>query len=303
VTKALRIGTRGSPLALWQARTVAALLERHGRASEICIIKTAGDRLQDAPLSDAGGKGLFVKEIEDALLSGAVDLAVHSAKDMSVTLPAGLGVAAVLPREDSRDALVLPRGRASLGEAPGIGTGSVRRSAQLRARHPDARFLPVRGNVDTRLRKLDAGEYDALVLAVAGLKRLGHEERISARISHDDCVPAPGQGIVAVETRLDDEDLRGVLQAINDVGAAACFEAERAVVATLGGGCQLPLGAIAVHAGDRLEMQAIVTSLDGARQVKRRAEGDASRPAELGARLADDLAGAGAIAILNEVRY
>jgi hydroxymethylbilane synthase len=303
VTKALRIGTRGSPLALWQAHAVAGLLEHHGRASEICIIRTAGDRLQDAPLSDAGGKGLFVKEIEDALLAGAIDLAVHSAKDMSVTLPAGLGVAAVLPREDSRDALVLPRGRPSLGETPGIGTGSVRRSAQLRARHPGARFLPIRGNVDTRLRKLDAGEYDALVLAVAGLKRLGHEERISERISHDDCVPAPGQGIVAIETRLDDADVRGVLQAINDAGAAACFEAERAVVATLGGGCQLPLGAIAVHAGDRLEMQAIVTSLDGARQVRRRAEGDASRPAELGARLADDLAGAGAIAILSEVRY
>jgi hydroxymethylbilane synthase len=303
MTKALRIGTRGSPLALWQAHAVAGLLERHGRASEICVIRTAGDRLQDAPLSDAGGKGLFVKEIEDALLAGAIDLAVHSAKDMSVTLPAGLGVAAVLPREDSRDALVLPRGRPSLGDAPGIGTGSVRRSAQLRARHPDARFLPIRGNVDTRLRKLDAGEYDALVLAVAGLTRLGHGERISARISHDDCVPAPGQGIVAVETRLDDSDVRGVLQAINDAGAAACFEAERAVVATLGGGCQLPLGAIAVHAGDRLEMQAIVTSLDGTRQIKRRAEGDASRPAELGARLADDLAGAGAIAILNEVRY
>jgi hydroxymethylbilane synthase len=303
MTKALRIGTRGSPLALWQARTVAALLERHGRASEICVITTAGDRLQDAPLSDAGGKGLFVKEIEDALLAGTIDLAVHSAKDMSVTLPGGLGVAAVLPREDSRDALVLPTGRPSLGDAPAIGTGSVRRSAQLRERHPGARFLPIRGNVDTRLRKLDAGEYDALVLAVAGLKRLGHEARISDRISHDDCVPAPGQGIVAVETRLDDPDVRGALQAINDLDAAACFEAERAVVAALGGGCQLPLGAIAVHAGDRLQMQAIVTSLDGARQIRRRAEGDASRPAELGTRLADDLAGAGAIAILNEVRY
>ena len=303
MTRALRIGTRGSPLALWQAHAVAGLLERHGRASEICVIKTAGDRLQDAPLSDLGGKRLFVKEIEDALLAGAIDLAVHSAKDMSVTLPAGLGVAAVLPREDSRDALVLPRGRPSLAAAPAIGTGSVRRSAQLRERHPDARFLPIRGNVDTRLRKLDGGVYDALVLAVAGLKRLGHEERISVRISHDDCVPAPGQGIVAVETRLDDPDVRGVLEAINDVETAACFEAERAVVAALGGGCQLPLGAVAVHFGDRLEMQAIVTSLDGGRQVRRRAEGAASRPAELGARLAADLAGAGAIAILNEVRY
>lgn len=300
--KALRIGTRGSPLALWQARAVARLLQREGRPSEICIITTAGDRLQDAPLSDAGGKGLFVQDIEDALLAGRIDLAVHSAKDMSVALPDGLGVAAVLPREDSRDALVLPEGSATLGEAAAIGTGSVRRSAQLCRRHPGARFLPIRGNVDTRLRKLDAGEFDALVLAVAGLKRLGHDRRISVAISHDDCVPAPGQGIVAVEARLDDAGVRGVLGAINDAGAAACFEAERAVVSALGGGCQLPLGAIAVPAGDRLDMQAIVTSPDGSRYVRRRAQGDASRPAELGRRLADDLAGAGAIAILDEVR-
>lgn len=300
---ALRIGTRGSPLALWQARAVAARLDRHGRPGEICVIRTAGDRLQDAPLSDAGGKGLFVKEIEDALLAGDVDLAVHSAKDMSVALPDGLGVAAVLPREDSRDALVLPAGSTAIGEAPGIGTGSVRRSAQLRASYPMARFLPIRGNVDTRLRKLDAGEYDALVLAVAGLKRLGHEGRISRRIPHDDCVPAPGQGIVAIETRLDHADVPGVLRAINDAGTAACFDAERALVAALGGGCQLPLGAVAIEHGGRLEMQAIVTSPDGTRQVRRRAEGDISRPAEIGRRLAEDLAAAGAIAILDEVRY
>jgi hydroxymethylbilane synthase len=301
--KALRIGTRGSPLALWQARAVAGLLESRGRRSEICIIRTSGDRLQDAPLSDVGGKGLFVKEIEDALLAGAVDLAVHSAKDMSVELPEGLGVAAVLPREDSRDALVLRPGATLLGAAPGIGTGSVRRSAQLRSRHPDARFLPIRGNVGTRLSKLDAGDYDALVLAVAGLKRLGYGARISIPVSHDDCVPAPGQGIVAIETRLDDDDVRGALRAINDVGTAACFEAERAVVSALGGGCQLPLGAVAVHAGDRLEMQAIVASPDGARQVRGRGQGDASHPVELGKRLADDLVQGGAIAILNEVRY
>jgi hydroxymethylbilane synthase len=301
--RALRIGTRGSPLALWQARTVAGLLERHGRPSEICIIKTFGDRLQDAPLSDVGGKGLFVKEIEDALLTGAVDLAVHSAKDMSVALPEGLGVAAVLPREDSRDALVLRPGCTALGEAPAIGTGSVRRSAQLRGSHPAARFLPIRGNVDTRLRKLDAGEYDALVLAVAGLKRLGHEERITIRIPHDACVPAPGQGIVAIETRVDATDVRGALEAIDDAGAHACFDAERAVVAALGGGCQLPLGAIAVLADDWLDMQAIVTSADGARHVRRSARGDVARPAELGRRLAADLAAAGAIEILNEVRY
>lgn len=301
--KALRIGTRGSPLALWQARTVAGLLERYGQPSEICIIKTAGDRLQDTPLSDAGGKGLFVKDIEDALLAGDIDLAVHSAKDMSVALPEGLGVAAVLPREDSRDALVLRPGCTTLGETAAIGTGSVRRSAQLCRRHTGARFLPIRGNVDTRLRKLDGGEYDALILAVAGLKRLGHEGRISVAISHDDCVPAPGQGIVAIETRLDDAGVRGVLGAINDARAAACFQAERAVVSALGGGCQLPLGAVAVHAGGRLHMQAIVVSPDGARDVRRRAQGDVARPAELGERLAADLAAAGAIAILDEVRY
>lgn len=301
--KAMRIGTRGSPLALWQARTVAGLLAGLGHLTEICIIRTSGDRLQDAPLSDLGGKGVFVKEIEDALLAGTIDLAVHSAKDMSVALPDGLGVAAVLPREDSRDALVLPQGSSALLETAAVGTGSVRRSAQLCRSHPAARFLPIRGNVDTRLRKLDDGEYDALILAVAGLKRLGHENRVSRAISHDDCIPAPGQGIVAVETRVDDAEVRRVLRAINDGEAAACFEAERAVVSALGGGCQLPLGAIAVHGDGRLEMQAIVASPDGARQVRRRAVGDAARPADLGARLADDLAKAGAIAILDEVRY
>ncbi len=299
----LRIGTRGSPLALWQARTVAALLDAQGQPSEICIIRTAGDRLQQAPLSELGGKGLFVKEIEEALLAGAIDLAVHSAKDMSVTLPDGLGVLAVLPREDSRDALVLPQGRIALGARPGIGTGSVRRSAQLCRRHVDARFLPIRGNVDTRLRKLDAGEYDALVLAVAGLTRLGHSGRISIRIPHDECVPAPGQGIVAIEACLDREDVAAALRSINHGETAACFEAERAVVSALGGGCELPLGAIAVPAGTRLEMQAIVASPDGARYVRERAQGDASRPAELGAALAARLAAAGAIAILDEVRY
>ena len=300
--KPVRIGTRGSALALWQARAVAALLADRGRASEICVIKTAGDRLQSAPLSEAGGKGLFVKEIEDALLDGTIDLAVHSAKDMSVALPGGLEVPAVLPREDSRDALVLPGGVTALTGTPGIGTGSVRRSAQLRASYPNANFLPIRGNVDTRLRKLDAGEFDALVLAAAGLKRLGHADRVSVSLSHDECVPAPGQGIVAIETRVDDGEIAEVLRAINDVRSAACFAAERAVVSALGGGCQLPLGAVAVHSGDRLEMQAVVVSPDGSRQVRRRLAGDAARPAELGRRLADDLAESGAIAILNEVR-
>jgi hydroxymethylbilane synthase len=305
---ALRIGTRGSPLALWQANTVARLLSERGVAADIITFKTSGDRLQERPLSEQGGKGLFVKELEDALLSGAVDLAVHSAKDMSAVLPAGLRVSAVLPREDSRDALVLPgaphdqtleSALGRLGNSPSIGTGSVRRSAQLASRWTRARFAGVRGNVDTRLRKLDSGEFDALILAVAGLKRLGHERRVTVALDHDLCIPAPGQGIVAVETR---EDAPDALRAIDDASTAACFTAERALVAALGGGCQLPLGAVATHRGAALDMRAVVISPDGRRRVTASASGDPAAPAELGARLAEDLANGGAIAILNEVR-
>jgi hydroxymethylbilane synthase len=307
----VRIGTRGSPLALWQARTVAAMLGAQGRRTELVVIKTAGDRIQDAPLSDAGGKGLFVKDIEDALLAGDIDIAVHSAKDMSVGIPDGLGIAAVLPREDPRDAIVLRTGLAALGlptvalakagHAPGIGTGSVRRSAQLAAVLPSARFLPIRGNVDTRLRKLDAEEYDALVLAVAGLKRLGHEGRIAQALSLEACIPAPGQGIIAIEARA---DLLSdpVWKAIDDARAAASFVAERAVVSALGGGCQLPLGAIAVPDGTSLDLHAIVAAPDGSRRIRRSGRGDASTPAELGARVAGELADAGAIDILNPLR-
>jgi hydroxymethylbilane synthase len=308
---ALRIGTRGSPLALWQARTVAALLQARGVAAEIVTYRTSGDRLQEAPLTQPGTKGLFVKELEDALLQGAIDLAVHSAKDMSATLPAGLAVAAVLPREDPRDAIVLPAGgppphppgaRAAWQEARlagTIATSSVRRAAQLRAGRPAARFVPVRGNVDTRLRKLDGGEFDAMVLAAAGLKRLGHADRISLLLAFAECTPAPCQGIVAIETRAGGP---AALPALNDPAADASFRAERALVAALGGGCQLPLGAIATHDAGRLEMQAVVISPDAARAVRGSATGDPARPEELGRRLADELARRGAIAILDEVR-
>ena len=304
---ALRIGTRGSPLALWQARTVAALLGARGVATEIVTYTTSGDRLQDAPLTETGTKGLFVKELEDALLSGAIDLAVHSAKDMSVALPAGLAIAAVLPREDPRDALVLPGAPsldltgaiAALGTAPSIGTGSIRRSAQLRAVLPRARFGAVRGNVDTRLRKLDAGEFDAMVLAAAGLKRLGHDHRITVALDVAVCIPAPCQGIVAVETRA---DVPAGLRDINDPLADVSFRAERSLIAALGGGCQLPLGALATPRGPALEMEAVVVSPDGARRVTGMAVGDSAHPDELGRRLAAALARDGAIAILDEVR-
>jgi hydroxymethylbilane synthase len=298
---ALRIGTRGSALALWQARTVADLLAANGRPGALVVIKTSGDRIQNAPLSEAGGKGLFVKEIEDALLAGDIDVAVHSAKDMSVAIPAGLAIAAVLPREDPRDAIVRRTGVTTLGAASAIGTGSVRRIAQLSAAFPAARFLPIRGNVDTRLRKLDAAEYDALILAAAGLKRLGYGGRISDWLSLDACIPAPGQGIIAIETRA---ELAGdpVWRAIDDGLTAASFVAERAVVSALGGGCQLPLGAIAVHDDGDLNLHAVVAAPDGSHSIRRHARGTASRPEELGARVAAALAEAGAIDILNPLR-
>jgi hydroxymethylbilane synthase len=307
----IRIGTRGSQLALWQARTVARLIESAGRQVELVIIKTAGDRLQEAPMTEVGGKRLFVKEIEDALLRREVDLAVHSAKDMSAQLPEGLEVAAVLPREDPRDALVLPRGSAGhdvdavlaqLGARPTIGTSSVRRSAQLAAAIPGATFAPIRGNVDTRLRKLDEGQFAGLVLAAAGMRRLGFGDRISAAVPFELCIPAPGQGIVAIEIRSDDDETRAPLATFTDAAAGASLAAERAVVAALGGGCQLPLGAISIHQDGQLRMHGVVVSPDGRRVVRREASGPAGDPAAIGVRLADALAQGGAREILDEVR-
>ena len=309
--RALTIGTRGSALALWQANTVAALLRERGCTVDLTIIKTAGDRLQENPHQPSLGKGVFVKEIEEALLARAIDLAVHSAKDMSASLPDGLSIAAVLPREDPRDALVLrdaPVGltlNGALGRIrpnPSIGTGSVRRAAQLATIVNGAHFSPIRGNVDTRLRKLDAREFDAIVLAVAGMKRLGFGARITAPLPIGQCIPAPGQGIVAIETRSDDDELRRVLATMSDAPAAASFEAERTLVTALGGGCQLPLGGIAVHDGSDLEMHAIVLSPDGRRVIRKSGRASVARPAELGKRVADDLAKEGAAGILNEVR-
>ena len=310
MNKPLRIGTRGSQLALWQARAVATRLEAFGIDAELVLIKTSGDRLQSAPMSEVGTKRLFVKEIEDALLAGEVDAAVHSAKDMPAELPGGLTIAATLPREDPRDAFVLPANEsaddvaAALAARPElrIGTSSIRRTAQLRPRFPAATFLPIRGNVDTRLRKLDGGEYDALVLAAAGLRRLGFGERISATISPHDCVPAPGQGIVAIEIRADDEDSRTIMRRTHDGAAAAALDAERTVVVALGGGCQLPLGALATVNGTDIEVQAVVCSPDGERVVRAHAHGQMSDAASLGERVAEQLIGEGAQEILNAVR-
>ncbi|MBI2219582.1 MAG: hydroxymethylbilane synthase [Acidobacteria bacterium] len=310
----LRIGTRGSQLALWQANTVKALLAQHGQEAELVVIKTTGDRLSEQNLSQAGGKNLFVKEIEDAMLRGDVDLAVHSAKDMPAELPSGLAVGSVLPRENPQDALVLPRRHAAhgrpfedairqLGPMATVGTSSIRRAAQLRAVVPAARFEPVRGNVDTRLRKLDEGHYDALVLAAAGLRRLGLGDRISALVPIAVCIPAPGQGAIAIEIREDDLATRRAVQRLNDEDTATALEAERTLVAALGGGCQLPLGGIAQMTSDgQLELTAVVISPDASTTLRRKATGETTVPYALGGRVARMLLEDGAGAILERER-
>ena len=306
----LRLGTRGSQLALWQAHAVAVRLqEASGRSCRITVIKTSGDRLQEAPLSDVGGKRLFVKEIEDALLRDEIDLAVHSSKDMPAMLPDGLTVGAVLPREDPLDAIVLPDAVsmsfndvvAALGETPAIGTSSVRRIAQLTRLFPHARFTPIRGNLDTRLRKLDSGEYDAIVLAAAGLRRLGMASRISARVPSSACVPAPGQGIVAIEVRRNDAPVRAAVRLVDDRESHAALDAERAVVEALGGGCQTPIGAFASTISfDELELVAVVVSLDGRRAISGTGHGKPADAAAVGASVGAQLLADGAGDILAE---
>jgi hydroxymethylbilane synthase len=312
----LNIGTRGSELALFQAHAVADLLRaRSGVDCEIVVIKTSGDLLAEAPLSQIGGKRLFVKEIEDALLNGAVDVAVHSSKDMPAVLPSGLAIGAVLPREDPHDALILPAATGirierlttidavarRLGEAARIGTSSVRRIAQLKRVLPGATFGPVRGNLGTRLRKLDDGDFDALVLAAAGLRRLGQESRISALLPVRACVPAPGQGIIAVEIRSDDAGTREVVAKADDALAGAALVAERTVVERLGGGCQMPIGAYAATAGGVLTLTAIVLSIDGNHAVTAAQSGPLADAADIGLRAAQELLAGGAGDILAEV--
>jgi hydroxymethylbilane synthase len=308
----LKLGTRGSQLARYQANTTAALLKAHaGIDCEIVVIKTSGDRLSEAPLSEIGGKRLFVKEIEDSLLAGEIDVAVHSSKDLPAVLPTGLTLGAVLPREDPRDALVLPGGReasgvdtvrAILGSAPKIGTSSVRRIAQLIPLFPSARFEPIRGNLDTRLRKLDSGDYDALVLAAAGLRRLQHAHRISTALPAETCVPAPGQGIIAIEIREDDRRARELVATINDATTGVALEAERAVVTRLGGGCQMPIGAYATVAGEVITLAGIVIALDGSRAVRASVSGSIREPEALGIRVADSLLARGADTILADAQ-
>ena len=291
------IGSRGSPLALWQARWVAAQLP----GAEIAVIKTTGDKITDVPLAQVGGtKGLFIKEIEEALVEGRIDLAVHSLKDVPAQIDPRLIIAAIPAREDPRDALV-GRSLSELPKGARVGTSSLRRAAQLRHLRGDLQLEELRGNVDTRLRKLDEGRYDAIVLAAAGLSRLGLEGRIAERLDPEVMCPAIGQGALAIETRAGDGETRKLLAPLDDPAARAETTAERALLAALGGGCQLPLGGSARLAGDRLRLTAVVASPDGAELVRVTLGGPASDPAELGRRAAEDLLRRGADRILQQV--
>jgi hydroxymethylbilane synthase len=296
----IRIGTRGSALALAQAHWVREQLQRlhPGSAVALLTIKTAGDRFVDQPLAQLGGKGLFVKEIEEALLANDIDCAVHSMKDLPAEIAAGLTLAAVPPRADPRDVLVT-RTRATLEELPSgarVGTTSLRRAALLLHFRPDLHIQPLRGNVDTRLRRLDGGELDAVVLAAAGLQRLGIRRDEVSCFDPQRFVPAVGQGALAIESRAGDARLH--LAALDDPPTRAAVVAERAFMQAVGGSCHTPLAAHATSARGRIEMHALIASPDGTRVLRGRRTGDGADAAVLGAALAEELLGAGGAAIL-----
>jgi hydroxymethylbilane synthase len=292
----LVIASRGSQLALWQARWVAAQLSAAGHPCRIEIVKTTGDKITDVPLAKVGSKGLFTKEIEEALLDGRADLAVHSLKDLPTELPEGLVLAAVPEREDPRDAVV-GRKLAELPVGARVGTSSLRRAAQLRQLRPDLLVESVRGNLDTRLRKLDEGQYDAILLAAAGLKRLGWGDRIAEILAPEQMCPAVGQGALAIEARAGFEKVA----LLDHADTHTAVVAERAVLAALGGGCQVPIGAYATVSEGRVRVLAIVAAPDGSQVIRAEAEGEAAEAAGIGARLAADLLERGAREILEAV--
>ena len=295
----LRIGSRGSKLALWQANWVKQQFEARGRLCSLEIIKTTGDKITSVPLAKVGTKGLFTKEIEEALLDSRIDLAVHSLKDLPTELPPGLKIAAIPEREDARDALV-GRRLADLPPGSKVGTSSLRRVAQLRAARPDLVIESVRGNLDTRLRKLSEGEYDALVLAAAGLRRLGWADRIAEYFPVENMCPAPGQGALAIETRSEGEAAQ-VCAVLDHGPTRAAVEAERAVLAALGGGCQVPIGVYGRVEDERLELVAFVGLPDGSGAIRRSASGRAADASIIGSELGRELLEAGAREILREV--
>lgn len=297
----LTIGSRGSQLALWQARWIQARLESLGAECRLEIIHTTGDKITDVALSKVGTKGLFTKEIEEALLSGAIDLAVHSLKDMPTELPGGLTLSAIPEREDPRDALV-GRRLADLPKGAKVGTSSLRRAAQLRAIRPDLEIENIRGNLDTRLRKLDEGQYDAIMLASAGLRRLGWEKRISELLEPEVMCPAVGQGALAVETREDGGAAYDLSKRLEHTETRIAVTAERAVLASLGGGCQVPIGAYATVENARMvHIRAVVVSPDGTQVIRKEARGLVSDAAAIGRVLGEQLLAEGGKQILDSV--
>jgi hydroxymethylbilane synthase len=300
----LRIGTRGSLLAKWQAEFVRKqLFQATGVEAEIVIIKTAGDKLHQAPLTQIGGKGIFIKELEEALLDESVDLAVHSVKDIPTETPSRLCFPAVCRRDDVRDCLVSHNGAtlANLRQGARVGTSSLRRQAQLHHIRPDLDTREMRGNIDTRLRKVESGEYEAILLAKAGLDRLGWSQRITEILSPDLCMPAVGQGAIAVEARLKDTDTAELLAKLDDAETRTAIIAERAMLGALHGGCQVPIGAWARIERGELVIEACVCSVDGSQYVKQRAAASPEQAAQLGEHMAHLLMEAGARSILEEV--
>lgn len=302
----IKIGTRGSQLALWQTNwVISQLCEVAPEIScDIEIIRTEGDRRQDIPLPAVGAQGVFVAELEAALADGRVDLAVHSSKDLPTVLHADCMLGAFMPREDAHDVIVSHK-HASLADLPDgarIGTGSFRRVAQLKAYNPSWRFEDLRGNLDTRLAKLEHQDFDAIVLAAAGLIRLGLEERITARIPMGVCLPAVGQGAVAIEVRTSDSAMREVLGRLTHPETQAAVLSERAFLRTLQGGCQAPIGAHAVLFGDQIQLQGVVAAADGSRVLRRVMEGPMAKPDELGVALAQELINLGAQDLLGAHR-
>ncbi len=296
----LTIGSRGSQLALWQSRWVASQLAALGVETTLEIIKTTGDKITDVPLAKVGTKGLFTKELEEALVERRIDLAVHSLKDMPTDLPEGLMLAAVPEREDARDAIVGVR-LADLAAGARVGTSSLRRAAQLRAVRPDLAIESVRGNLDTRLRKLDEGQYEAIVLAAAGLRRLGWAHRIAELLEPNVMCPAVGQGALAIETRNGGDAAAAICVRLTHEITLRCVTAERALLRALGGGCQVPIGAHASVAEGRMSLASVVASPDGVQVIAHHLHGDPADAERLGAEMAAHLLANGARRILDAV--
>ena len=303
--RTIRIATRKSPLALWQANHVRAQLLNGRRDLDVVLLElvSEGDKILDAPLAVAGGKGLFLKELEQALLRGEADLAVHSMKDVTVTLPDGLDIAAICQRQDPRDAFVSQRvdSMAQLPADAAVGTCSLRRQCQLRARFPHLRFVNLRGNVNTRLDKLDRGEFDGIVLAAAGLKRLRLEHRISEYLAPEICLPAVGQGALGIECRSDDADIRELLRPLNHGDSALCVSAERAANERLGGGCHVPLAVYAELHNEQITVRALVGRPDASKLLTSEKTGHRSDAVTIGCDVADELLAEGAGEILAAV--